>query len=101
MDGQKKPAKSTFPKERLYQLQKNYRERKKAKAKQLEGDLDAAKKQIDEKNDEIVLLKLQVARFRVKLQAASCELEETRAALNFVRRFFCTGKSNFSVNFKN
>ncbi len=94
MDGQEKKerAKSTFPKERLYELQKNYRERKKEKVKKLENDLEAALLQIDAQkaalsaaNEEIIQLKLQVASFRMKFQVANSELEETKIALNFLR----------------
>lgn len=88
----KKPGKSTFPKERLYQLQKNYRERKKDHVKKLERDLEDAKQEIAEgkaalkaAHHDIVQLKLQVAKFRFQFQVANSELEETKLALNFLR----------------
>jgi chromosome segregation ATPase len=89
----KKRAKSTFPKERLYQLQKNYRERKKEKVKKLEEDLAAATSQIEAEKaalsaamDEIYQLKLQLASFRMDSEATKFELARTCDVLNLLRR---------------
>ena len=97
----KKKKNSTFPKERLYELQKNYRERKKQAVKNLERTLEATNQQMDAEKavhaaalKEIVELKLRLASFRVKLQATSCELEETKIALNLVRLSIQCNKSN-------
>lgn len=83
----KKTAKSTFPKERLYQLQKNYRERKKEHVKKLESDLEEARKHIAQQDavidaalDEIAQLRLEVQKYRADLQAAHCELNLHRTS---------------------
>jgi chromosome segregation ATPase len=89
----KKRAKPTFPKERLYQLQKNYRERKKEKMKKLEEDLAAATAQIETEKaalsvakDEICQLKTQLASFRMDCEATKFELARTCDVLNLLRR---------------
>jgi chromosome segregation ATPase len=89
----KTKSKTTFPKERLYQLQKQYRERKKEKVKKLEMDLDEARAKIeaekaatDAAHAEIIQLKLQAASFRMKYEVATNELEETKFAMNLLRR---------------
>ena len=93
MDGQKRP-KSTFPKERLYQLQKNYRERKKAAAKKNESELEEARALIQEQQEalaaarlEILQLKAQLTNFRIDFEITKNELVETKAALKLVRQF--------------
>jgi len=104
-DPPKKPAKTTFPKERLYQLQKNYRERKKERVKKLESDLEEANREIDAgkvalaaARDEILQLKHTVASFRMKFEVASDELKETRHALNLLRETNSIEVTYFSVN---
>ena len=95
MDGQEKKQrpKTTFPKERLYQLQKNYRERKKAAAKKIETELEEARAQIQEQKNaleaaqyEILQLKAELAGLRIDFDITKKELVETKAALKIVRQ---------------
>lgn len=72
----------------------------------LESDLEQAKQQIEAEkaalaaaHDEITQLKVRLGNFRVKFQATSSELEETKVALYFLRQSHACKLRNVSDNF--